>query len=334
MNPVPFLAFRELYGRLRITSEGLVKDTSGRTSGLPGHPHIPLNDPSIASFLQKELLTTRLNAFGRRLWLVAKQDSSHISSLTHQMVRGRRIVITENPELHLTWIYDVVFIKPLPKYLLSVAFWQFYFSESSPISDERQREALCRAAKGFLRSYSYLIQHKSDFLIATNDALVPKNIRFSDFILFISSCQERIDDRDVSPRYYFGELRLTRLNFWAKFFLGHMTYHKIHGNYGSRFQQYYAPILFAFGAVTTVLSAMQVAIAAYPELQMDKSAIRLVEVSWNFSICALVATVVIIVILILIFCFLVLREVTYALKDLLRKGGRVPLVEQSSAYKA
>lgn len=345
MNPVPLSASCELYGRLRITSAGLVKDTVKKSAGLdafhgssslPGYPQVPSNDPYIASFLQKELVTPRLDAFGGRLWLVAKQDSSHISSLTHQAVRGRRIVITEDPELHLTWMYDVVFIKPLPKYLLSAAFWQFYFSESSPIVNNGQREALCRAAKGFLRSYLYLIQHKSDFLIATDDRtrFVPKNIKFSDFILFISSCQGRINDSDVSPRYYFGELRITRLNFWAKIFLGSMTYHKTHGNYGARFAQYYAPLFFAFAAITTILSAMQVALAAYPELKRDESAVKLVEASWGFSIGALVGTGAVILMLALAFSSLVLREVTYALKDQFKKGRRVPEIEHDGAHKA
>ncbi|PGH16173.1 hypothetical protein AJ79_01940 [Helicocarpus griseus UAMH5409] len=176
--------------------------------------------------------------------------------------------VTLGIQLHLTWAYEVVFIKPLPKYLLSALFWQFYFGESSPISDERQREVLCRAAKGFLRSYSYLIQHKSDFLIAADERtrLIPKNIRFSDFMLFISQSQGRIDDADDFSRYYFGELHLTRLNFWAKIFLGHVTYHKLHGNYSARLGRYYVPLLFVFAAVTTVLSAMQVAMSAYPAM--------------------------------------------------------------------
>jgi hypothetical protein len=345
METTPFPPHRQLYKRLEATSEGLAKDisperltndTAREIAGLPGHPHIPLNDPSIPSLLQKELLTPRLDTIGRKLWLIATQDSSHISSLTQQTVRGRRIVITENPELHLTWLYDVVFIKPLPKYLLSAAFWQFYFGGSSPIEDRRQREEICRAAKGFLRTYSYLIQHKSDFTIAIDEQrqLIPKKITYPDFMRFISSCQARIDDSEVSPRYYFGELRLTRLNFWAKFFLGDITYHKVYGNYGARFAHYYGPILFGFGAITTVLSSMQVALAAYPELQVDKSAIKLVETAWWFSIYALIGTVVTIVALVMGFCYLMLRELLFALNDLLRKGWRVPGKEHGSAFKA
>jgi hypothetical protein len=41
-------------------------------------------------------------------------------------MKRREIVVTEDPRLHLVWIYDRVFIKPLPKYLLSHDFWQIY----------------------------------------------------------------------------------------------------------------------------------------------------------------------------------------------------------------
>src|SRR5438270_13573555 len=129
MGLVPFTSDQELYKNLHISSSGTIdrynNDTQStytaksQATTLPGHPNVGLRDPNLSSFLQRELVTPRLDAIGARLWLMAKQDSSHISSLTHQRVRGRRIVITENPELHLVWIYDQIFLKPLPKYLLS-----------------------------------------------------------------------------------------------------------------------------------------------------------------------------------------------------------------------
>jgi hypothetical protein len=47
-------------------------------------------------------------------------------------VRGRRVTITEKPALHLVWFYERVFVKPLPKYLLSHAFSEHY--SLSPLS--------------------------------------------------------------------------------------------------------------------------------------------------------------------------------------------------------
>jgi hypothetical protein len=141
-----------------------------QASTLPGHPNNGLEGPDISSVLHRELVTPRLGARGTRLWLVAKQDSSHISSLTHQLVRGSRIVITQNPELHLVRIYDQIFPKPLLKYLLSCAIWEFYFtSKISPNQNDAEREKALNAARGFLRTYAYLSQHKSDFLIAKDE---------------------------------------------------------------------------------------------------------------------------------------------------------------------
>jgi hypothetical protein len=248
MGVIPFSSDQELYKNLYITSSGtLQRRKSGTKSSstssfqvlsLPGHPNISLAEPDISSFLQRELVTSRLDAIGPRLWLIAKQDSSHVSSLTHQHVRGRRIVITENPELHLVWIYNQIFLKPLPKYLLSHAFWEYYFSsKTSPIRNDAEKVKIMKAARGFLRTYAYLIQHKSDFLIAGDEKrrLLPKNVRYTNFIRFITTCQQYITDEDVSPRYAFGELRLSRLNFWSKIFLRQFSFQETHGQYGARF---------------------------------------------------------------------------------------------------
>ncbi|KAI1146835.1 hypothetical protein F4825DRAFT_472117 [Nemania diffusa] len=136
---------------------------------LPGEPNIQLDNATISAHLDEELATADLNRLSAHLWLVAKQDSSHISSLTHQIVRGREIVITERPGLHLVWHYNRVFIKPLPKYLLSHAFWDFYLiSPSSPVP-EALRNDLRKAALGFLRSYSYLVRRRSYFDLVMNE---------------------------------------------------------------------------------------------------------------------------------------------------------------------
>jgi hypothetical protein len=332
MGVIPFSSNQELYGNLYITSGGILQRRKSGSqvsntcnvprSTLPGHPNIGLEDPDISPFLQRELVTPRLDAIGPRLWLLAKQDSSHVSSLTHQHVRGRRIVITENPELHLVWIYDQIFLKPLPKYLLSYAFWEYYFtSKTSPIRDDAERAKILKAALGFLRTYAYLIQHKSDFLIARDEKhrLLPKNVRYSEFIRFITSCQQFIAEEDVSPRYAFGELRLSRLNFWSKILLHQFSFHETHGQYGARFAQYYGPILFIFAILSVVLSAMQVAMATTSQPQESGSTSSFVSVSWFFSIFSLGVAAMLTSFVILAFFALAIRESLYALKDLVRK---------------
>jgi hypothetical protein len=333
MNQPPFAVEDELYHNLYITRDKpliLRKSkhaTSSSQSGqsrpktyLPGQPRIALKDPDLGRYLESELVTGDLDRLSPHLWLVATQDSSHISSLTAQLVRGRRLVITENPELHLVWVYDVVYVKPIPKYLLSHAFWDFYLVGSHSPIPEPQREKITMAALGFLRSYLYLIRHKSDFVLATDEKLrlLPKGVRYSDFVNFIMAF-EKIADTSVSPRYSFGQLRLTRLNLWSKVFLRRFTFHKIHGQYGAYFARYYGPVLFIFGFFSVALSAMQVALAAQPAVEPKGSWLQFTIFSRIFSVCALFIVAIAALLLLFILFALIIREAVFALKDLYYK---------------
>lgn len=277
----------------------------------------------IGIHLKVESLTEDLGRLSPHLWLVATQDSAHISSLTHQVVSGRDIVVTEKPELHLIWHYDRVFIKPMPKYLLSHTFWDFYLTSALSIIQEPLRGTLRKAALGFLRSYRYLIKHRSDFNLAMRDdkSLLPKGTKFSSFARLISSLD--IDDDSVSARYQYGELRLSRLNFWIKIFHFHFTYHKVEGQYGPYFARFYGPILFVFGLFSVILSGMQVVLAAMSLVDDSASSWQNFAImSRGFSVFTLIVVLVIICFLALAFAALAVREIIFALKDLSRKRRR------------
>ncbi|KAK3077832.1 hypothetical protein LTS18_009142, partial [Coniosporium uncinatum] len=113
---------------------------------------------------------------------MSTQSSSNINPLHHQIVKGREIVVTEQARLHLIWNHDRVFIKPLPKHLLSHAFWERFLSDKSTRLGQR-RDSMRRAALAYLRTYTYLIQHESDFVIAKQDhlRLVPQDADWSAF---------------------------------------------------------------------------------------------------------------------------------------------------------
>ncbi|EEP75508.1 predicted protein [Uncinocarpus reesii 1704] len=331
MNEPPFAQEDELYPKLYISQSPLsihrrpVATTSKPETaidGLPGQPRIGLHDIELASYLQAELITADLNKLAPHLWLVAKQDSAHISSLTHQIVRGRQIIITENPGLHLVWIYDRVYIKPIPKYLLSHAFWGFYLcGVDSPIRPDA-RQQLVQAALGFLRSYFYLVQHKSDFSIATNDdhRLIPKSISYSEFVSFIKAFDgKRIGDDIVSPRYAFGELRLSRLNLCSKVFLRRISYHKIHGQYGEHLAQFYGPILFIFGIFSVLLSAMQVALAVQAMGTSSRSWLTFAQVSRWFSVFTIICSAILALVPVVSLLVLLTRETVFALTKLYEK---------------
>jgi hypothetical protein len=334
MDPIPFAPEDQLCHKLHITpdqtsiqrlprsaqSAYAPARTPQRKSHLPGQPRIALEYANIGAYLDSELVTRDLDKLATHLWLIAKQDSSHISSLTHQVVRGRGITITEKPELHLVWIHNRVFIKPIPLYLLSYAFWGFYLSgRHSPIPQPK-REEITRAALGFLRSYSYLIQHKSDFLLATDDnhRLIPKHISHCDFTTFIMSF-DKVEDISVAPRYNFGELRLARLNSWSKIFLRRFSYHKVYDQYRAHFAQFYAPLLFVFAVLSVALSAMQVALAfpAFPE--SGQSWLTFAQVSRGFSICTIIGVALVVLLLTFTLFAMLFREISFALKDLYRK---------------
>lgn len=236
---------------------------------LPSQPHISITDDAkIRRHLAKEFLLKDLELLSPRLWMMAKQDSKSISPLHRQIVKQRTIVVTEDPRLHLVWYHDRIFVKPLPRYLLSHKFWEtFLCTESSTYPPEnehsRQIDAVRRAILGYVRTYALLIKHESDFSIATRTdlQLVPKDVTFAAFCDFICHF-EATPNAAVAGRYAFGELRLSRLNFYCIFFLGTLSFHRMHPQYSDFFSRFYAPMLFTFGVFSIVLNAMQVGLSA------------------------------------------------------------------------
>jgi hypothetical protein len=242
---------------------------------LPGYPTISLQDRSaLNAFLRAELWAEELEKIWLKLWWMSKVDSANISPLHRQAVKRRRIVISEEPRLHLLWVDDRIFIKPLPKYLCSYKFWTVFLC---PTTDETKRcdtlasrrsdfdmlPDLRSASLGFLRSYSHLIRYESDLTIAQSCGLLPKDVSWEDWCKF--SCHfGAIADVQVSGRYHFGEIRITRLNFYAPLLLGKTQYHRLHHQYAEYFGRYAGPLLFCFAMLSVVLDSLQVASQTYP----------------------------------------------------------------------
>lgn len=68
-------------------------------------------------------------------------------------------------------------------------------------------------------------------------------------------------DGDVSTRYRFGEIRLTRLNFYAPIVLRKSHFQRVEYQYGDYFARFYGPILFCLGIVSVVLGGLQVVVS-------------------------------------------------------------------------
>lgn len=56
-------------------------------------------------------------------------------------------------------------------------------------------------------------------------------------------------------RYRYGELRLTRLNFYALLFLRKFHFEQVYGDF---FRQFYGPILFVFTIISSILNKLAI----------------------------------------------------------------------------
>lgn len=320
----PFKKEFELNNELQV----LAGTTASSASFLPGHPRIQLNDaPQLTAFLEQEFFSPIMEDMAPYLWVLSTPSSANISPLHRQKVKDREIIITEDPKLHLVWISGRIFIKPLPRYLLSHSFWEKYLlSDTSPLGSKR--EQIKASALGYLRTYFYLVKHESDFRIAQDEklCLIPGKVTWVQFCHF-SATFGNIDDLNVSARYRYGELRLTRLNIYVKLFFKGFHYHRVHRQYGAYFARFYGPLLFVFGVFSVVFSAMQVA------LTTEQVSSRHWTSLWNacrwFSIVTLVFLGSLISGLMLLLTGKFFREWRYALSDRYRSRKQEKAIQRT-----
>ncbi|KAJ9494224.1 hypothetical protein H2202_010285 [Exophiala xenobiotica] len=311
MTHAPFPHDHQLCSDLDVASP------AGVTQHVPGHPTIPLSDlDALGRFLRKEFWAADLEAMASRLWILTTPSSANVHPLHRQKVQGRDIVVTEDPRLHLLWINNRIFIKPLPIYLLSYAFWNLTQDPSFA-----GRLKLRRAAMGFLRTYRHLIQHESDLMIAQKDdlRLVPNKVNWAELSIFLADL-ELLEDSEASARFHYGEIRLSRLNFYAPILFGRFYYEHIPMQYGEYFARLYGPLLFIFAVVTTILNSMQVALAAKPE--QESSGYYLWEIFYWFGVVTLLITVVVGCSLILLWVGMIANEWKFALKNRHKAQGQ------------
>lgn len=259
---------------------------------------------SISDFLHRELACPTIQCLYPHMHWVATRDGHHIDALHHNLVKGRTIVATEDPELHLIWYKKTIWVKPLPRCLLSKTFWETHLAEST--TDDGQSASRSNAI-GFMRSYACLIQHESDFLLAQECRLLPKDkedINYLQLRRLLMPFQHELDDA-VALRYHYGQIRLTRLN-WAlrlfqpsvlreKGYLGRFYYHQLYWSTTDFVNVYIAPFFFTFATLSVILSAMQVGLAVE-----TVRATAFERVSWGFSVLILVVIIIILMLLVVI----------------------------------
>lgn len=186
-------------------------------------------------------------------------------------------------------------------------------------------EEMWQAAAGFMRTYSFLIKYEIDFhraqstelrLIPTGDESNP--ITYERFAQFIAPFTE-LDDDSVRPRYHYGELRLSRLNWFARFLLGRLTYHHIHAQWNEYFGRFLAPFLTLFLLLSTALTAMQVelAVQSFPRSSGNWDAFS--QVCRWVSVLVLILVVVIFAVSIFLVLFMFIHDQIFAQKVLRQK---------------
>jgi hypothetical protein len=252
----------------------------------------------VDEFLSRELGTPLLDKIYDHLWLVAKKSARHIDSLHEHVIKQRNLTIAEDPKLHLIWYYGIVFLKPIPQCLLSHDFWNGFLVPRAPSPGHNTYDVnflspSCRAALGFLRSYSLLVQHESDFILAQEANLVPRTVKYTDFARFIGAFRD-LPDEAVAKRYRYGQMRLTRLNYAVRILRLFSPGNTLPWNY----QQHYwqtgqfverlgAPLVLSFAALSLILSSMQVVLAALGQNTWASFS----RVSWGFSIAVILLVV-------------------------------------------
>lgn len=256
--------------------------------------HVEAPQPTLA-FLERELLIDKINAVQQWLWVCGRPMPPR--PLHYQIILSREIVITESPDLHLVWSKNRLFLKPIPLWILEPSFWPHHILGDSVDGSKNadlllQHEKLTACARGFLYSYCALIAYESDFRIALEKGLLPREIKWEDWRTLTGQILEGHCFGAVNPRYWYGELRLSRLNKIYQFRKGHLMrgYSKVaaHVVYVDLIRENLGVLAGLLGYVVIVLTAMQVALSV-DRLQTDQT---FQNVSYGFSVFSIIAPLI------------------------------------------
>ncbi|KAK4174194.1 hypothetical protein QBC36DRAFT_334171 [Triangularia setosa] len=235
---------------------------------LPGQPRIRFGEfkynvdgeeGTLTGYLKRWHLTPDLDDLlpFMRYVFVQTPAYEHINTLHHHAAHGRKIIVDEEPGLHLVWYYEQIFMKPIPKYFYSKAFWDWV---------KEYDKKLEKACVGFMRTYYYIIGFEIDFHEACEKRLIPKKDdgefpTYEEWCLFMVPFSV-VGDDFVNRRYHYGELRLTRINRTAMFFRFKLAYFHLLPQWGAYLSHILAPLITAFAVCSVILNSMQVTLAA------------------------------------------------------------------------
>jgi hypothetical protein len=271
-------------------------------------------DELLARFLDDDLDLSRLARIQKLLWMCGRPLNAR--ALHRNLVLGRRIVVTEQADLHLLTYADIVFVKPLPAYLLCEAVWERHLNPSP------KRHA---AACGLLLSYIWLVRSPHDFRIAEKEGLLPAGLRWPHWRCIVDDALRYIDADaldQVHVRYTFGELRLGRINsiYRTRFIFTNFVRGYLYGynRYAPFLERNVAWILGVSVLFSLILSAMQVGTGVDPL----KTNTQFNQASFGFVIFICILVVAILAFVGSIFSFIYLYNMVAAIKHADRERKR------------
>ncbi|OHE95304.1 hypothetical protein CORC01_09449 [Colletotrichum orchidophilum] len=254
------------------------------------HDHITVPQADDVEFLERELLVRRLNDIQDLLWICGRPMPPR--PLHYQILTSREIHVTENPELHLVWAKNRIFIKPMPRWLLNPEFWATNLAEASDKQSDPRKQQLVSCALGFLYTYTALIAYESDFRIAVDKGLVPDGMKWYQWKALSAQIAQNHCYASVNPRYWYGELRLSRLNKIYRIRLGYVLrgFSKVvsHAVYEDLLRDNFATLAAVLGYVVIVLTAMQVGLAT--DRLVGDGAFQ--SVSYGFTVFSILAPLI------------------------------------------
>lgn len=218
-----------------------------------------------------------------------------------QRLLGREIVIAEQMDLHLVWMSDRIYVKPLPRFLLEPRVWTDNLSClqgcdcSRATATHCERRVFWRCALGFLFSYAALIRHESDLCLAIESHLVPGELDWAKWRLLVAELLVRRIYSQIDERFYYGELRLSRLN-KLQYLTAGTAYMPLWNRYGDFFRDNLAWLASTIVYIAVVLTAMQVGLATLLALNKAFQA-----ASYTFAIFFILSPLLVILLLLAAF---------------------------------
>ncbi|KAK3338125.1 hypothetical protein B0H65DRAFT_552611 [Neurospora tetraspora] len=159
------------------------------------------------SFIAREFDLSRLHSIRHLLWLAGRPVPPH--PLHQQVLMNREPIVTKKLDQHLVWGGGRVFLKPVSKFLFTREFWTRELT-----SRKKDDAGVCKrcesrqAALGFLFSYVGLVQRETDFDLATVKGLLPREVTWGQWRLFVDELLASPDAiyKNIAVRFIYGEL--------------------------------------------------------------------------------------------------------------------------------